>query len=700
MKRGWLLLFICWLWQASLPAIGTHDSERERLSAKDGLDGNEVSALLQDECGYLWIGTDRGLHRYDGYCLRKFRPDKERADRPVSGLAEGRGGSHLWVFYPQGETACIDLKQHRFVTFPEGETPTGFTRHHPGHLCLWQYGGGKGCRRIRFAGGKIVVENFPHTVTDIRSDQTGNDWLLTDKGLCLNGFETVLPQSADARHIAIYRNLCLTVGPGGITAYNASRRIVRQTPFPPNLTTALSSCTGQAVWGDRLLLFTPGRTYAYHIIDGTFTSPDTWQATSGRVIGEEAGCVTAEDNRGTLVCYKAGENVQRLKPYEDGRTEGHTPLAVRLDDGTEAVALCGKGLWLCDTEQGVAEKYPLPEGTDSITTLLTDRTGCLWAGSKGGGLLCLRFPSATRAADAEGTPQPPATTVTDISSGNRHFTPGETPLQLGYLRRHLTIHFSNFRYADIHSVRYQYYLQGIDTEWGAATAGHTAVYHRLPPGTYTFHVRSADSSDRWGAPSAYTFTITSPWWQQWPACLLGSLIIIGIVTILLRRRRKAIYIKGIKAAKTDEKLPDETPATAPIVPEAPSPHTEVQVVEAQPPAPHALSPRDQRFCDRLQAILTLNADDPTFTVDKLAEQMHLSRTRLYTRIREVMDCAPSELLRKARMDHAARLLLTTDLTVDEVRERCGIGNSNQFYARFKQQFGLTPHQYRTRRVQD
>jgi hypothetical protein len=45
----------------------------ERLAPEDGLSQNAVLALWQDQQGYLWIGTQDGLNRYDGYSFTVFK---------------------------------------------------------------------------------------------------------------------------------------------------------------------------------------------------------------------------------------------------------------------------------------------------------------------------------------------------------------------------------------------------------------------------------------------------------------------------------------------------------------------------------------------------------------------------------------------------------------------------------------------------
>src|SRR6476469_5094193 len=61
------LSIICFCIYAQQP-----DIRFQRLSSKDGLSGDIVYCILQDKQGFLWIGTHRGLNRYDGYSFRLY----------------------------------------------------------------------------------------------------------------------------------------------------------------------------------------------------------------------------------------------------------------------------------------------------------------------------------------------------------------------------------------------------------------------------------------------------------------------------------------------------------------------------------------------------------------------------------------------------------------------------------------------------
>jgi len=47
----------------------------EHLTMNDGLSQNVVNAITQDDKGFLWIGTNEGLNRYDGYEFTVFNWD-------------------------------------------------------------------------------------------------------------------------------------------------------------------------------------------------------------------------------------------------------------------------------------------------------------------------------------------------------------------------------------------------------------------------------------------------------------------------------------------------------------------------------------------------------------------------------------------------------------------------------------------------
>ena len=91
------LLLACACIVASAHAA-TRDYYFRRIASDRGLAQNSVTALVQDPQGFIWVGTQGGLHRYDGQRYRLFRHDPaDPASLPdsfVTALAvEGRDAS-------------------------------------------------------------------------------------------------------------------------------------------------------------------------------------------------------------------------------------------------------------------------------------------------------------------------------------------------------------------------------------------------------------------------------------------------------------------------------------------------------------------------------------------------------------------------------------------------------------------------------
>ena len=74
--------------------------------------------------------------------------------------------------------------------------------------------------------------------------------------------------------------------------------------------------------------------------------------------------------------------------------------------------------------------------------------------------------------------------------------------------------------------------------------------------------------------------------------------------------------------------------------------------------------------------------------------MKLGRAQFYKRTVELTGETPAAHLRRARMEHVARRLAETDLTVDEIRIEAGFANQTHFYNTFRKYFGVSPAQYR------
>src|ERR1700727_1898546 len=59
-----------------------------RLFGIDGLSQNRVTQIVQDDQGFMWLATQQGVDRYDGYQFRRFKNDP--------GQPKSLGGVFMW----------------------------------------------------------------------------------------------------------------------------------------------------------------------------------------------------------------------------------------------------------------------------------------------------------------------------------------------------------------------------------------------------------------------------------------------------------------------------------------------------------------------------------------------------------------------------------------------------------------------------
>ena len=92
---------------------------RTTWTQEQGLPQDTIRAIAQTGDGYLWLGTEEGLARFDGYEFVTF--DKARADLPsnsITALAAERGGA-LWIGTASGLTR-FDGRRFRTYTTADG----------------------------------------------------------------------------------------------------------------------------------------------------------------------------------------------------------------------------------------------------------------------------------------------------------------------------------------------------------------------------------------------------------------------------------------------------------------------------------------------------------------------------------------------------------------------------------------------------
>lgn len=107
-----------------------------------------------------------------------------------------------------------------------------------------------------------------------------------------------------------------------------------------------------------------------------------------------------------------------------------------------------------------------------------------------------------------------------------------------------------------------------------------------------------------------------------------------------------------------------------------------------------LNETDKTFVGRLRTAIQENLGDSDFSVERLGEEIGLSRVQLYRKVKALTGQTPVELLRKARLTKARQLLEKTEKSVSEIAYEVGFTSPSYFNKCFKDEFDINPSSLR------
>jgi len=195
------------------------------LTVDDGLGHRTANAIIQDHDGYLWIGTNNGLNRYDGHHMTVFRRDIHHPfSLPGNRIAklliskEGR----LWIITESGKLCWYESARDRFIPF---------------HLTHREE-----IQRIR----------------DITEDEQGNLWILTSQNEVYKSTDeqsVLIKQLTDTKQIisgiisSAQNTLWVEIFNGGIRQYTIEGdSLSLQQDFAALGSLRIIESTGNKVW--------------------------------------------------------------------------------------------------------------------------------------------------------------------------------------------------------------------------------------------------------------------------------------------------------------------------------------------------------------------------------------------------------------------------------------------------------------------
>jgi ligand-binding sensor domain-containing protein len=551
-------------------ALPQHPGEAIAFAYADGITDSNVTTLLAG-AGSIWLGTARGVTRFDGHTFRGFTTRNGLASNIIHCIVEDRSGD-LWIGSPAGAmrllagglvSYSIEQGDANLNVGYIGETSTG-TVFAIGRE-WW----------INLIKDRTIVSSrprLPSGVTIMWASQIGyldrHDrwWALTSQGLFLYAKTvTSLPDPnasplrvfttrdglPDSHIFRLYEDSHGTYWIGTRTGEPnvdalvrmnsslSSLEVLRDVPGVPhnNAPSAFAEDSSGGLWigfyGGGLTRYRNNQFRLVGPKDGFPVTP-----VSDLLVDHLRRLWISTGAYGVFRINEPSKDSISVSQYtkESGLSSNYIRRLSEDRFGRIYISTV-RGVDVLDPNSGAVTHLTIHDGLagDYITADYADSHGDLWFGTVNG-LSCLR-PAAPAAAP------PPSISISGIRiSGiprpvlelGEQFVTG---LTLDPDQRDVGIRFSSIALHAAQGIRYQYMMNGGTEQWSAPSTERSVDFARLSPGSYRFSVRAVNPDGTASTePAVVAFVILPPVWQRW-WFLIGTALIVAATLLLLYQWR-------------------------------------------------------------------------------------------------------------------------------------------------------------------
>lgn len=109
---------------------------------------------------------------------------------------------------------------------------------------------------------------------------------------------------------------------------------------------------------------------------------------------------------------------------------------------------------------------------------------------------------------------------------------------------------------------------------------------------------------------------------------------------------------------------------------------------------------DEEFMNKCSEIILNNIEDSEFSVNTLAQELGMSRTSVFTKIKGIIGMTPNDFIKVTRLKKACRMMVEGEYRVTEIGFLVGFSSSSYFAKCFQKQFGMLPTEFLKKTKED
>ncbi len=509
--------------------VWIRDDNIKIYTEKDGLPNNNVTAIITDGEGSLWIGTYKGgiIRLKDGLFLNY-------------GISEGLYNNFINTIYEAdsvyyiGTEGGISIFQDGVITnysSPDNSAfqnwVSAFLKDNSGNLWVGTYDG-----LYKFDEGlkKVLSKKEGLSSNKIRSiikDDKNQLWIGTTDGINIideNNKITILDKKSGLKNTFI---MYLSKNKNGSILIGTN--------------------------GGGLSMYKDGEVQTFTMKDGLAGNVvfNIFQENNGLIWLSTDNGICSYDGK-SFTTYTAANKLFKIAAFQ-----------TIIDESNKVWVLTGKGIYTIDKKyliESLSNKIDLNSkvklydkaygmrsmGTNGGASGILDPNGKIWfPTSKGVSIL-----------DTDAISQnlkPPKVVIEKVVVGKNEFLPFEN-IKIAAESSNIEIHYTGLNFFAPERIKFQYKLEPFDKEWIDARERRIAYYNNLPPGNYTFKVRATNDGGIWSQDfKSIKLTKEAFYYQEnWFKALLG-LFLLALAVALYLFQVWGIKSKNLKLAEQVKK---------------------------------------------------------------------------------------------------------------------------------------------------
>ncbi len=397
--------------------------EFEHYSNEQGLSNESVNSIIQDKYGFLWIGTDAGLDRFDGYEFKVYGNEIPSSSglesNEITSLLEDNTGC-LWVGTDGGGLYRYDRIKDRFVRFGNGKNlKQSLTNQHINYLYddsqgIWA-ATDNGLMLINTITKKIFHyrNNEPNQndITSICSSGKSKYWIGVGKGgvyqfdLATGIFKPLLKQ-LDVHKVFVDSHGLLWIGSAnkGLICYNVVMNSFKSYTNIPGKNSSISGNNIMDIFEDNSHVLWIATYKGLNRFDYSFKKFIRYKNDPSNLFSINSNIVNTiyQDREGTLWVGTHNGGLNKTNIFQDhfenylnsNITSDRTNVNAFLEDskGNLWVGTFGGGIYIFNHNMELVKRILYRSNNSNgissniIVCLYKDKEGCIWISTGDNGL--------------------------------------------------------------------------------------------------------------------------------------------------------------------------------------------------------------------------------------------------------------------------------------------------------------------------